>query len=293
MRPHAAGPPAIPGSAQSRMTSLGVMVLGNYEAGQVAHCGQADCYGSDTQTIAILCRLLIRTTCSPFFAHVTTCSYSNPHLYPSRLSPARLPSRTRASPRAAPAPYREPPSRLTASRPRALPRAAPAPYREPPPAAYRALSPAPPRAASAPPRAVRASPRPGRALPPGSALPSPAPAPDPFKPSRQLTRFDAHPLHQEQYFVYQYDGLNFFVEDLGFVVDLGAYSAPKSPRSPFLPRSFMSGTHHSPHVHHRFQRHHRAAFSATSARRDSAELPHLAVAPRSVHRPCHPHRPCR
>jgi len=270
MRPHAAGPPAIPGSAQSRMTSLGVMVLGNYEAGQVAHCGQADCYGSDTQTIAILCRLLIRTTCSPFFAHVTTCSYSNPHLYPSRLSPARLPSRTRASPRAALAPYREPP-----------------------PAAYRALSPAPPRAASAPPRAVRASPRPGRALPPGSALPSPAPAPDPFKPSRQLTRFDAHPLHQEQYFVYQYDGLNFFVEDLGFVVDLGAYSAPKSPRSPFLPRSFMSGTHHSPHVHHRFQRHHRAAFSATSARRDSAELPHLAVAPRSVHRPCHPHRPCR
>ena len=169
--------------------------------------------------------------------HAPPFSQTSLHAHTATLICIR-PGYPRRASRAARAPHRGLPPRLTASRPRALPRAALAPYREPPPAAYRALSPAPPRAASAPPRAVRASPRPGRALPPGSALPSPAPAPDPFKPSRQLTRFDAHPLHQEQYFVYQYDGLNFFVEDLGFVVDLGAYSAPKSPRSPFLPRSF-------------------------------------------------------
>jgi hypothetical protein len=41
---------------------LGVMLLGNHEVGQVAHCGQADCYGSVTQTIAILCRPLTRKT---------------------------------------------------------------------------------------------------------------------------------------------------------------------------------------------------------------------------------------
>ena len=40
------------------------------------------------------------------------------------------------------------------------------------------------------------------------------------------------------YFAFVYDNLNFIVEDSGFVVDLGVYSAPKSPRSPFPPRSF-------------------------------------------------------
>src|SRR5215470_3603027 len=66
-----------PCSAQSRMTSLGVMVLGNYEVGQVAHCGQADRYGSVTQTIAILCPPLIRTTCSPSFTYATIWSCSS------------------------------------------------------------------------------------------------------------------------------------------------------------------------------------------------------------------------
>ena len=47
------------------------MVLGNREAGQVAHCGQADCYGSVTQTIAILCSRLTCEACITYLACVT------------------------------------------------------------------------------------------------------------------------------------------------------------------------------------------------------------------------------
>src|SRR5215469_7179054 len=47
-------------------------------------------------------------------------------------------------------------------------------------------------------------------------------------------------------FARQRDDLNFSVVDSGFVVDLGAYSAPNPPRSPFPPRSFRAWTHHSP-----------------------------------------------
>src|SRR5215470_4681964 len=86
-----------PGSAQGRMTPLGVMVLENHEVGQVAHCGQADRYGSVTQTIAILCRPLIRTTCFPPCTYATIWPYSDLHTHPPRPSPARRP-RTRFPP---------------------------------------------------------------------------------------------------------------------------------------------------------------------------------------------------
>ena len=35
---------------------MGVMLLGNHEAGQVTQCAREDCYGSVTQTIAIFSR---------------------------------------------------------------------------------------------------------------------------------------------------------------------------------------------------------------------------------------------
>jgi hypothetical protein len=56
------------------------MVLGNREAGQVAHCGQADCYGSVTQTIAILCSRLTCETHSSYFTYVAVqlCSPVRP-----------------------------------------------------------------------------------------------------------------------------------------------------------------------------------------------------------------------
>jgi hypothetical protein len=39
------------------------------------------------------------------------------------------------------------------------------------------------------------------------------------------------------------------VEAFGFREDLGAYNAPNTPRSPFLPRSFAVGlTEHGAHV---------------------------------------------
>src|SRR6516225_6125145 len=69
------------------MTPLGVMVLGNHEAGQVAQCGQADRYGSDTQTIAILCRRSFRTTRAPYLTHVTPHPTTGPHIHCPRLSP--------------------------------------------------------------------------------------------------------------------------------------------------------------------------------------------------------------
>src|ERR1700749_775599 len=78
-----------PGAAQGRMTPLGVMVLGNHEVGQVAHYGQADRYGSVTQTIAILCRPLIRETCLSLPTRVTTYPGSEPRIRPPRMSPAQ------------------------------------------------------------------------------------------------------------------------------------------------------------------------------------------------------------
>src|ERR1700756_2537498 len=81
-----------PGSAQGRMTPLAVMVLGNHEAGQVAHCGQADCYGSVTQTIAILCRPPIRATCSLSFTEGTVRLRGNPGIHPARLPRTQPPA---------------------------------------------------------------------------------------------------------------------------------------------------------------------------------------------------------
>jgi hypothetical protein len=75
------------------MTPLGVMVLGNHEVGQVAHCGQADRYGSVTQTIAIFCRPLIRTTCSPPCTYATIWPRSYLHTHPPPPSPHAVPPR--------------------------------------------------------------------------------------------------------------------------------------------------------------------------------------------------------
>jgi hypothetical protein len=43
---------------------------------------------------------------------------------------------------------------------------------------------------------------------------------------------------EEEEFAHQYEHLDFYVVDSGFVVDLGVYSAPKQPHSPDQPRSF-------------------------------------------------------
>src|ERR1700749_3591113 len=83
--PQAAGWPAISPICARPHEVLAVMVLANHKAGQVAHCGQADCYGSVTQTIAILCTRSL----AEHSAHISHMS-----LYDHAIPDARPPGRS-------------------------------------------------------------------------------------------------------------------------------------------------------------------------------------------------------
>src|SRR5881396_3023042 len=67
----------------------------------------------------------------------------------------------------------------------------------------------------------------------------------------------------------------------GFVVDLGVYSAPNQPRSPFPPRSFPGRMQHVPLMHH----------GALLTQGGSAEAGEPSPKPQELRRPRSPPAP--
>ncbi len=161
-------------------------------------------------------------------------------------SPSRRTSRPPPTP--APSPMCPPTHSRSASHPHPHPhphprRPVPLPRRArpPPPARRPHQAPHPSQPAAAHPRTRRTASRPARTnrLCPRHASRRAVP----------LTQL----IPSTTEIVYLFDKRNFSMEDSGFVELLGAYSAPRFPRSPNLPRSFSFRTHHRSLGYHNAQ----------------------------------------